>query len=181
MPVLLRFFVTLRMICVLLTLPSRRIIRRVWVSGSLTRENKRGCKPLPQHHRISKSDGTKLIFAQLSSRQSVSDEGSQNRPSHYSVLFHRRILQLKKSFVISWKLSCLIDKMLILILILEQSHNPLRIKSLCGKFKNEVMSWQLFWFLHTCVICIDVQLILEQRCNFFMNEQKGGAFFIVAE
>ena len=41
------------------------------------------------------------------------------------------------------------------------------------------MSWQLFWFLHTCVICIYVQLILEQRYNFFMNEQKGGAFFIV--
>lgn len=40
-------------------------------------------------------------------------------------------------------------------------------------FENEVMSWQLFLFLHTCVICIDVQLILEQRYNFFMNEQKG--------
>ena len=48
-------------------------------------------------------------------------------------------------------------------------------------FENEVMSWQLFLFLHTCVICIDVQLILEeQRYNFFMNEQKGGAFFIIA-
>ena len=35
------------------------------------------------------------------------------------------------------------------------------------------MSWQLFRFLHTCVICIDVQLIIEQRYNFFMNEQKG--------
>ena len=44
-------------------------------------------------------------------------------------------------------------------------------------FENEVMSWQLFLFLHTCVICIDVQLILEQRYNFFMNEQKGGTFF----
>ena len=51
---------------------------------------------------------------------------------------------------------------------------------LCGMFENEVMSWQLFLFLHTCVICIDVQLILEQRYNFFMNEQKGGAFFIIA-
>lgn len=47
-------------------------------------------------------------------------------------------------------------------------------------FENEVMSWQLFLFLDTCVICIDVQLILEQRDNFFMNEQKGGAFFIIA-
>ena len=28
--------------------------------------------------------------------------------------------------------------------------------------------------------CIDVQLILEQRYNFFMNEQKDGAFFIIA-
>ena len=28
--------------------------------------------------------------------------------------------------------------------------------------------------------CIDVQLILEQRYNFFMNEQKDGVFFIVA-
>lgn len=32
----------------------------------------------------------------------------------------------------------------IYLLFLEESHNPLRIKSLCGKFKNEVMSWQLF-------------------------------------
>ena len=47
-------------------------------------------------------------------------------------------------------------------------------------FENEVVSWQLFLFLHTCVICIDVQLILEQRYNFFMNEQKDGAFFIIA-
>ena len=43
------------------------------------------------------------------------------------------------------------------------------------------MSWQLFWFLHTCVVCIDVQLILEQRYNFFMNEQKGGVFSLLQD
>jgi len=39
---------------------------------------------------------------------------------------------------------------------------------------------ELATVLHTCVICIDVQLILEQRYNFFMNEQKDGALFIIA-
>ena len=34
--------------------------------------------------------------------------------------------------------------------------------------------------LATVLICIDVQLMLEQRYNFFMNEQKDGAFFIIA-
>ena len=26
--------------------------------------------------------------------------------------------------------------------------------------KNEVTSWQPFWFLHTCINCADVQLTL---------------------
>ena len=45
--------------------------------------------------------------------------------------------------------------------------------------ENEVMSWQQFWLLHTYNICIDVQLIILQRYNFFMNGQKGGENFIV--
>ena len=48
-------------------------------------------------------------------------------------------------------------------------------------FENEVMSWQLFLFLDTCVICIDVQLILEQRYNFFMNEQKAVHFSLLQD
>ena len=43
---------------------------------------------------------------------------------------------------------------------------------------NELDNCSDFYIL--ALICIDVQLILEQRYNFFMNEQKGGAFSIVA-
>ncbi len=33
---------------------------------------------------------------------------------------------------------------LIYFISLEESHNPLKIKSLCDMFENEVMSWQQF-------------------------------------
>lgn len=60
----------------------------------------------------------------------------------------------------------------IYLLFLEESHNPLRIKSLCGKFKDEVMSWQQFWFLHTYNICIDVQLIYCKGITFLWMGKK---------
>lgn len=77
----------------------------------------------------------------------------------------------------------------IYLLFLEESHNPLRIKSLCGSSKNEVTSWQPFWFLHTCINCVDVQLTLCKGTIFygtcktpliflFSNRQKQSFGFI---
>lgn len=75
------------------------------------------------------------------------------------------------------------------MIFLEESHNPLRIKSLCGLSKNEVTSWQLFWFLHTCINCVNVQLTLCKSTIFygtcktpliflFSNRQKQISGFI---
>jgi len=64
----------------------------------------------------------------------------------------------------------------IYLLFLEESHNPLRIKSLCGSSKNEVTSWQPFWFLHTCINCVDVQLTLCKVYDFLRNMQNTFDF-----
>ena len=77
----------------------------------------------------------------------------------------------------------------IYLLFLEESHNPLRIKSLCGSSKNEVTSWQPFWFLHTCINCVDMQLTLCKGTIFygtcktpliflFSNRQKQSSGFV---
>ena len=72
---------------------------------------------------------------------------------------------------------------------MEESHNPLRIKSLYGLSKNEVTSWQPFWFLHTCINCVDVQptyckgTIFYGTCKtplifLFSNRQKQSSGFV---
>ena len=33
--------------------------------------------------------------------------------------------------------------------------------------KKEVTSWQPFWFLHTCINCVDVQLTLCKGMIFY--------------
>ena len=72
---------------------------------------------------------------------------------------------------------------------MKESHNPLRIKVYADHQKNEVTSWQPFWFLHTCINCVDVQLTLCKGTIFygtcktpliflFSNRQKQSFGFI---
>ncbi len=58
--------------------------------------------------------------------------------------------------------------------------NYLRIKRLFGLHGNWVTRWQPFLFQSSLLFCINDITPDTQRYNFFMNEQKGGAFFIIA-
>ena len=57
--------------------------------------------------------------------------------------------------------------------------NYLRIKRLFGLHGNWVTRWQPFLFQSSLLFCINDITPDTQRYNFFMNEQKGGAFFII--
>ena len=57
--------------------------------------------------------------------------------------------------------------------------NYLRIKRLFGLHGNWVTRWQPFLFQSSLLFCTNEITPNTQRYNFFMNEQKGGAFFIV--
>ena len=58
--------------------------------------------------------------------------------------------------------------------------NYLRIKRLFGLHRNWVTRWQPFLFQSSLLFCINDITPDTQRYNFFMNEQKDGAFFIIA-
>ena len=58
--------------------------------------------------------------------------------------------------------------------------NYLRIKRLFGLLGNWVTRWQPFLFQSSLLFCINDITPDTQRYNFFMNEQKDGAFFIIA-
>ena len=58
--------------------------------------------------------------------------------------------------------------------------NYLRIKRLFGLHGNWVTRWQPFLFQSSLLFCINDITPDTQRYNFFMNEQKDGAFFIIA-
>ena len=58
--------------------------------------------------------------------------------------------------------------------------NYLRIKRLFGLHGNWVTRWQPFLFQSSLLFCTNEITPDTQRYNFFMNEQKGGAFFIIA-
>ena len=58
--------------------------------------------------------------------------------------------------------------------------NYLRIKRLFGLLGNWVTRWQPFLFQSSLLFCTNDITLDTQRYNFFMNEQKGGAFFIIA-
>lgn len=44
--------------------------------------------------------------------------------------------------------------------------------------KNEVTSWQPFWFLHTCINCVDVQLTLCKGTIFYGTCKTPLIFFL---
>ena len=58
--------------------------------------------------------------------------------------------------------------------------NYLRIKRLFGLLENWVTRWQPFLFQISLLFCTNEITPDTQRYNFFMNEQKGGALFIIA-
>ena len=58
--------------------------------------------------------------------------------------------------------------------------NYLRIKRLFGMLGNWVTRWQPFLFQSSLLFCTNEITSDTQRYNFFMNEQKGGVFFIIA-
>ena len=58
--------------------------------------------------------------------------------------------------------------------------NYLRIKRLFGLLGIWVTRWQPFLFQSSLLFCTIGITPDTQRYNFFMNEQKGGAFFIIA-
>ena len=58
--------------------------------------------------------------------------------------------------------------------------NYLIIKRLFGLLENWVTRWQPFLFQGSLLFCTNDITPDTQRYNFFMNEQKGGAFFIIA-
>ncbi len=58
--------------------------------------------------------------------------------------------------------------------------NYLRIRRLFGLLENWVTRWQPFLFQCSLLFCTNEITTDAQRYNFFMNEQKDGAFFIIA-
>ena len=58
--------------------------------------------------------------------------------------------------------------------------NYLRIKRLFGLFENWVTRWQPFLFQSSLLFYTNEITTDTQRYNFFMNEQKDGALFIIA-